>query len=301
MRSNLSRYVAFFCSIIVLITTGGVWATWNYATPPPGIITSNASINLNEFYYAPDMPKDEITFLERLNAILNNEYSNDVIPENMSREYLFDTMDKDWTAGENPAVGSFVGSMDPSAESIERINVMFSDCIDFNSSDHISFILKSEDLIGDITDEIAVYSTSDPLTWSVYNWTTTVVGVYLSVFVPVHDAENNIIGYELICDPIHGYCIEVSYTKDDPTPSFSTDHWRDELFYWHENYAEVQPIKGDDRYKYECYHPADGCYAYPDRTLSWYGWIEVETDSSFNGTKGKKASQKLAELLSYKT
>ena len=301
MRKSLSRYTALFCSLLTLLSTGGVWATWKYAISKVTIGASNMPIHLSEFSYAPDMPEAEVTFLQRLYDILNYQYSNDIIPENTSREYLFDTMDKDWTAGENPALGSFVGSMDSTADSIERINAMFGDCIDFNSSDHISFILKSEDLIGDITNEIAVYTTSDPLTWSPSNWTTTVVGVYLSVFAPIHDEEKNIIGYELVCDPLHGYCIEVSYTKEDITPSFSTVHWRDELFYWHENYIEVQPIKGEDRYKYECYHPADGCYAYPGRTINWYGWIEVETDSTEKGTKGKKANQKLAEILSNQT
>ena len=299
MHKGLLKSTAFLCSIVTVMSTGGVLATWIYAPLQPTTAITNIPILLNEFSYAPEMPIKEVNFLQRLYEILNNIYFNDIIPENAAREYLFDTMDKDWTAGENPAIGSFVGSMDKSPEAIERIDAMFGDCVDFNSSDHISFILKSEDLIGNISDEIAVYSTSDTLTWSNSNWTTTVVGVYLSVFAPIHDEENNIIGYELICDPLHGYCLEVSYTKDDPTPSFSTDHWRDELFYWHENYAEVQPIKGEDRYKYECYHPVDGYYAYPDRTISWMGWIEVETDQwNVSATaKGKKASQKLAEIL----
>ena len=119
------------------------------------------------------------------------------------------------------------------------------------------------------------------------------------MFAPAID-ENGTIEYKQLSDPLHGYCMEVEYMEGSYMPSFSTDHWRDELFYWHENYFDVQPIVGEDRYKYECYHPEDGVYAYPDRILNWYGWIEVETnqwDTSANA-KGKKVSQKLKEVLS---
>ena len=298
MNGRISRYTALFCSIILLISTGGVWATWNYAIPSLDATFADIPVSMNEFFYAPDMPEKEVTLLERFYDILNNEYSNDLIPEGESKQYLFDTMNKDWGTGVNPIYGSFVGSMDPSTESKERIQTMFQG-IDFSGSEHVSFILKSEDLVGDVADEISIYTTSDKLTWSPSNWTTTVVGVYLSVFIPVRDEEQNIIRYELLCEALHGYCLEVGYLNDDNTPSFSTDHWRDELFYWHEDYATLQPIKGEDRYKYECYHPSDGYYAYPGRTINWMGWIEVETDQ-WNETetaKGKKAGQKLAEIL----
>ena len=302
MGKGFGRSSIFCVALSLLISMGGVWATWNFALSPKNAQV-NISVRLNNFVFdAPEMPEEEVSFLQRLLDILNNEYSNDIIPEGQSRQYIIDTMNKDWGTGVNPMFGSFVGSMDTSAESIERINAMFGDNIDFDSSQHVSFILKSEDLVGDIANEIAVYSTSDPLTWSPSNWTTTVVGVYLSVFIPILDEEQNTIGYELLCDSMHGYCMEVPYMEGDNTPSFSTDHWRDELFYWHENYAVLQPITGEDRYKYECYHPADGCYAYPNRTISWMGWIEVETDQwNVSATaKGKKASQKLAEMLASK-
>ena len=302
MSKGIWRFSTFVCVMTILVSISGVCAAWMYAPLPPKNVDGNISIHMNDFGFVPDMPEKEAGFLERLNDILNNKYDNDIIPEGQSKQYIIDTMNKDWGTGVNPLFGSFVGSMDPNDESKERIDAMFGDCIDFNSSDHVSFILKSEDLVGDIADEIAVYSTSDILTWSTSSWTPTVVGVYLSVFVPVRNETQEIIGYELLCDSVHGYCMEVEYIKGDNTPSFSTDHWRDELFYWHEKYADLQPIKGEDRYKYECYHPADGCYAYPNRTISWMGWIEVETDQwNVSATaKGKKASQKLAEILQLK-
>ena len=298
MRKKLSRTAALFCGMAILLSTGGVWATWTFTDSNPEPVSTDLPLYVNEFTYITDMPEKEANFLERLYDILNNNYTNDTIPEGESLQYIIDTMNKGWY-GENPLSGSFVGNMDPSAESKERIDVMFGDCIDDSEFDHVSFILKSENLIGDEEEEIAVYSTPDPLTWTP-NSMVSVVGVYLSVFVPVRDEEQHIVAYELVCDSIHGYCLEVSYMDGVNIPSFSTDHWRDELFYWHESYAEVQPITGEDRYKYECYHPADGCYAYPGRTISWSGWIEVETRSWEVGptAKGKKAWQKLEEILS---
>ena len=175
---------------------------------------------------------------------------------------------------------------------------MFGDIIDFDSPDHVSFILKSENLVGSVENEIALYSTSDPLTWSAGNWMNTVVGVYLSVFIPVLDEQGALLGYELLCESIHGYCLEVQYMENDYTPSFSTDHWRDELFYWHENYPNPVAIKDEDRYKYECYHPADGNYAYPGRTQSWLGWIIVPTNQwETSNSVGRRAWQCLEEIL----
>ena len=293
------RFLTLLLVIITLASVGGVYATWNYAILPPQTGKIDILISANEFDYTPDMPEGEATLLQRLYELLNNQYSNDIIPEGQSMNYLLSTLDKDWDTGLNPAVGSFVGSMDKTEESQYRLNAMFSDVIDL---EHISFILKSEDLVGSVENEISIYSTSDPLTWTPGGWMNCVVGVYLSVFVPIVDETGVTVGYEQLCDSIHGYCLEVQYTDGDNTPSFSTDHWRDELFYWHEKYIDPQPITGEDRYKYECYHTADGNYAYPGRTASWLGWIIVPTNQWEIGEfSGKKAWQRLEEILASKS
>ena len=298
MNKALMKCATIFLSVIFLVSMGGVWATWSFSDLSPRSVQTDIAVHLNEFGYASEMPEGEVTLLERMNDLLNNKYFNDIIPEGQSMQYLLTTMDKDWDTGHNPAVGSFVGSMDPTAESKARINAMFGDVIDFAESNHVSFILKSEDLVGSVENEIAIYSTSDPLDWSPNHGVMSVVGVYLSVFVPILDEQGVTIGYEQLCDSIHGYCVEVRYMDGDNTPSFSTDHWRDELFYWHENYADPQPITGEDRYIYECYHTTDGNYAYPGRTASWYGWIIVQSNQWIVGDYvGKKAWQKLEEIL----
>ena len=293
-----TRIIALFCAFVTLMSIGGVFATWKYAVVPLPGTDADILLNMNEFVYIQEMPEGEVTLLERIYDLLNNNYSNDIIPEDQGRQYLLSTLDKDWDTGHNPALGSFVGSMDPTAESKARIDAMFGDIIDFNDSNHVSFILKSEDLVGSVENEIALYSTSDPLTWNAGGWTYSVVGVYLSVYVPVIDEQGATVGYELLCDSIHGYCTEVQYMEGSDTASFSTDHWRDTLFYWHENHANPLPIVGDDRYKYECYHPADGNYAYPGRTQTWFGWIIVQTNQWEIGEyTGKKAWQRLEEIL----
>ena len=293
------RRLSIFLALLLLCTSvGGVWATWYYADMHAQSKTEPFFIQMNEFDYTPPMPEKEVTLLDRMYALLNNLYENDIIAMDEGRQYLLSTLDKDWDTGFNPALGSFVGSMDPTPESQARIEAMFGDIIDPDDPNHVSFILKSEDLVGSVDNEIALYSTSDPLTWTEGNWLYSVVGVYLSVFIPVLDEQGALLGYELLCESIHGYCKEVQYMDNDPTPSFSTDHWRDELFYWHENYPNPVAIKDEDRYKYECYHPADGNYAYPGRTQSWLGWIIVQTDQWEIGEyTGRKAWQCLEEIL----
>ena len=299
MLKSSTRLVAFFCAFVCLFSIGGVYATWQYSFNTCLDSETGISINMTEFDFTPDMPKEEVSFLQRIYDLLNNSYSNDFIHEGQSMDYLLSTIDKDWTAGHSPSLGSFVGSMDPTTESKNRIDILFGDIVDL---EHVSFIIKAEDLVGSVDDEIAIYSTVDPLNWNPGYWTPMVVGVYLSVFVPIIDENGQTIGYEQLCDSIHGYCMEVAYMENDPTPSFSTDHWRDELYYWHEAYAVPQPIVGEDRYKYECYHHADGNYAYPGRTQSWLGWINVQSQQwEIGDYMGKKAWQRLAEIMESKS
>lgn len=298
MLTNLKRALALFCAFVLLASIGGVFATWRYSFFSEATETE-FSVQMNEFHYSTYIPEEEVTFLARVYHLLNNNYSNEIIPEEQSREYLLSTLDKDWTAGHAPSLGSFVGSMDPTNESKARMDAMFGDVVDL---EHVSFIIKAEDLVGSIDNEIAIYSTSDPLRWNAGYWTPMVVGVYLSVFIPIVNEYDEIVGYEQLCDSIHGYCMEVPYMENDPTPSFSTDHWRDELYYWHESYAVPQPIVGADRYKYECYHPDDGNYAYPGRTQTWLGWINVQSQQWAVGDyMGKKAWQCMAEIMESRT
>lgn len=298
MSKGFTQLVAFLCVLVLVASVGGVWAVWTYTVGTPEQEQSNLSVQMKGFDYTPPMPEKEVTLLERIYALLNNLYGNDIIPIEEGRHYLLTTLDKDWDTGLNPSLGSFAGSMDPTAESKARMDAMFGDIIDFEDPDHVSFILKSEDLVGSVDNEIALYSTSDPLDWNPNHWVTSVVGVYLSVFIPILDEQGVTIGYELLCESVHGYCMEVQYMENDLTPSFSTDHWRDELYYWHENYAVPQPIIGEDRYNYECYHTSDGNYAYPGRTATWLGWINVQTDQWAVGDfMGKKAWQCLEEIL----
>ena len=107
----------------------------------------------------------------------------------------------------------------------------------------------------------------------------------------VYDGDT-ITGYELVCDSIHGYCVETVYTTQDNSPSFSTDHWRDEIFYYHENVPYIRPIVGEDRYKYEYYH-GNGYYPYEGRTDIGHGYIIIPGGEQ----EGKTAAQKLAEIL----
>ena len=298
MHGIFSRFTFIILVLVVLLSVGGVLATWEYPTDRVSDADDLIPLRLKEFDYdAHPMPDGEVSLLKRLSDILNNAYTNDTIESSGKTpvEYLLSTLNKDWDYGEAPNYGSFVGSMDSDPDAKNHLEVMFGDVIDFDDPNHVSFILKSEDLIGDYNLELALYSTTDPLDYN-GTWQNVVVGVYVSVFTPIYDG-THIIGYELVCESLHGYCTETVYTTQDPSPSFSTEHWRDELFYYHELDPYVRPIVGEDRYKYAIYH-GTGWYAFEGRIDPYSGWIIIPSHENNCGiTEGKTAAQKLAEIL----
>ena len=267
------RLVSLFMLILVaLASVGGVYATWTYAYKGADDTDTQLQVGIKNFDYSPEMPEPELTVRERLDMILNNEFVSDEVTE--SRDYLInDTIRVQWEAGAAP----YVGSMDP--DYAEQIHELFGDIIDFNE---VAFILKNEDLNGDGYNEIAMYSTSDTLDWYPDHYG--IVGVYLTVFTPIVNESGEIVKYVLLCDSIHGYCNEVNYHSSDTRPSFSTDHWVDELSYWHHEVPYLRPIPEEDRYDSENYHT----YHYAYEGCSYPGWIEFT---------GKTAKQRLAEIF----
>ena len=173
-------------------------------------------------YLVEDMPEGEVTLVLRLDDILNGEFESDAVDDPL-RFLLDEVITRRWSEGADP----YVGSMD--TELADKLAVLFGEI------DHsVSYLLKHADLNWDGYPEIALYSTSDPLDSS-SEWPVNVVCVYISVFTPVLDANKNIVGYIMVCDSLHGYCPEVRYGANDLTPSFSTDHWRDDVGYYHYN------------------------------------------------------------------
>ena len=310
MIGRAARIVTLMCAILFLLSVSGVYAVWRYFESPQDA-DQDLSISMNKFVYDDhEMPEDEVSLLTRICDLLNNEYTNDIIEASgeTPMEYLLNTLDSDWDA-DGVAAGSFVGSMDPydGIGKGGRLDVMFGDIIKPDDPNHASFILKKENLIGDPDDghfELSLYSTSDYLHDYYGDWHNAVVGVYLSVFTKTIDADGNE-RYELFCDSIHGYCMETSYTDGSWIGSFSTNHWRDELFYWHWTtleypyLSELRAITGEDRYDYNCYHSMDGNYVY-DPDLGWLGagWIVVPTiPNSTSPEYGKTAQQRMQEIL----
>ena len=174
-----------------------------------------------EEYFPEEMPEEEISIVQRLSNILNNKYEIDL--DMTSRDFLInETIQVYWQPGAAP----YVGSMDKNFE--DELNVLFGDILNISS---VSFILKNEDLNDDTYSEIALYSTSDLLDSSAEWPIDGVVCVYVTVFTPVINEQKEIIGYNLVCEAMRGYCYEVRYGSTDLTPSFSTDEWRDDLGY----------------------------------------------------------------------
>lgn len=303
MTKALTRYAALFCSIVVLMCVGSVWATWTYYGSPVEDVLVELPAQMGEFDYTPDMPNGEVALLERLIAILNNEYEFENDENLTSREYLLErTILQEWEPGAPPYVGSMEVTGATEADRgkyADQVNALFGDILD-DEDYHVSFILKNENLIGpyDGLNEIALYSTSDPLDYTLYDHTDIgVVGVYVSVLTPVVDENYNIIRYELVCDSVYGFCNEIYYNDDHPNiSSFSTTDWRDNLVYWHHLY-DTQPLPDDAigldgqtlyKYHYESYHAR--LYAYEGAP---YGYTKTWIDA----WSAKTLSQKLNELL----
>ena len=220
MCRSIMKYMTLLCCLFVLASVGGVFATWRYAMGITGT-QKDVSVEIKGFVYIPEeMPKEEVSLLQRLSDILNQKYQTEKVID--SRDYLInETIQVRWAENAPP----YVGSMDKNFS--EQIDALFGDVLIDTS---VSFILKNQDLNWDGYSEIALYSTSDILD-SDSEWPSNAVCVYISVFTPVIDEHKNISGYTLVCESLHGYAPEVRYGSNDLTPSFSTDHWRDDIGY----------------------------------------------------------------------
>ena len=253
-------------ALLTSLSVGGVCATWKYGY---GVEESDQSVSveLKQFIYGTqEMPSEEVTLMQRLADILDNKYTTDIVTN--SRDYLInETIQVYWEAGAAP----YVGSMDKNFA--EQINALFGDVLIDTS---VSFILKNQDLNWDGFNEIALYSTSDLLD-STSEWPGNVVCVYITVFTPLINEKKEIIGYNLVCESLHGYCPEVRYGANDLTPSFSTDHWRDDVGYWHyddityQSYEcrvplDAMSVDGTKPYRYD-YHSYNQYYQYGE-----YSW-----------------------------
>ena len=226
MRGSLLRScMAFLMGAVISIA--GVSAIWTYATLPVKDVTHEANVPLHGFVYAPEeMPKEEVTVVQRLLAILNRLYQTDTVQD--SRDYLLnETIQVYW--GGDKTQDPFVGSMDNTFK--PQIDALFEDVL-FESG--VSFILKNQDLNNDGRNEIAMYSTSDPLDNRTSSYDG-VVCVYVTVFTPVISSSGQITGYRMVCESLRGYCSEIYYSPSNNSPSFSTDTWRDSVCYVRNN------------------------------------------------------------------
>ena len=219
------KYILFSASLIcilsIVLSIGGAFAEWYYYDDVEAA-QLEVSAGIEGFnYLVEDMPDGEVSLIQRLYDILNQRYKTDIVQD--SRDYLInETILVRWDDNAPP----YVGSMDK--DYATQIDALFGDIM---AKDPVSFILKNQDLNWDGYSEIALYSTSDPLD-SDSLWPTSAVCVYLTVFTPVLDAQKNIIAYVMVCESWHGYAPKVRYGSEDLTPSFSTDHWRDDIGYY---------------------------------------------------------------------
>ena len=220
IKRHLVISVSILCILLLASSIGGVYAVWQYFEPAEEAYQDMTPKLTGFNYHIEDMPEEEVSLIERLYNILNQRYVTNIVKD--SRDYLInETIQVRW----DPSAPPYVGSMDKNFET--QIDALFGDVM-YDTS--LSFILKNQDLNWDGYSEISMYSTTDLLDSS-SEWPTGAICVYLTVFTPVLDAQRNIIGYEMVCETLHGYAPKVRYGSNDLTPSFSTDHWRDDIGY----------------------------------------------------------------------
>lgn len=236
-----SKMALAVSAIVALASVTGVSATWAFADRDVEAFNTNVGVTLKPFVYTPEeMPDVEVTAVQRLSDILNGKYTTENVDDSL--DFLInETIQVHWNG--DPTQDPFVGSMDKDYE--KQVKELFGDVLELQNED-LAFILKNQDLNGDGYNEIAMYSTSDPLdnTSSDYEG---VVCVYVTVFTPVFNSNGNITGYKQVCESLRGYCYEIYYSPSNHEPSFSTDEWRDSVAYtsWGRDYELPEEAKKD--------------------------------------------------------
>lgn len=198
-------------------------------------------------YFPEDMPDKEVSIVQRLSDVLNNIYVTYKTGDMDSRTYLIEKAIQDrWAPGADPYVGSMT------IDCYEPLTHLFEEFVNDQS---VNFLLKNQDLNGDGYNEISLYSTSDPLTNETENLRG-VVCVYVTVFTPVIDEQRNIIGYNMVCEAMRGYCYEVNYGSGNTKASFSTDEWKSDVGYvidWIDGVGAILGEITDDAIAYNQY------------------------------------------------
>ena len=77
MGKGIRRCTSLICSVVMLTSIGGVFATWKYASGQPKETNSNFQIGINQFHYEPAMPEGDSALLQRLDDILNQVYTTE--------------------------------------------------------------------------------------------------------------------------------------------------------------------------------------------------------------------------------
>ena len=228
MRTRL--YIVILSVCLLAVSLGGAAATWQYAAGSVESGHADLSIQIEKFSY---VPKGEVDIIQRLYDILNRIYEVPGIDD--VRAYLLAHINSTWQDGHtDPYIGNMYQEYFDA-----QLGILFEDV----RQEGVNFILKNEDLNDDGYNEIALYTTSDPLD-SLSEWPVNVVCVHVTVLTPFLDAQKQIAGYELVCRGLRGYTGEVRYSPEIAAESFSTDHWRTDVGYqyWDDAIGGSSPV-----------------------------------------------------------
>ena len=236
-----SRMALAITALVSVASIGGVAASWHFADGAVNSYRTEANFVVNGFVYTPEeMPDVEVTAVQRLSDVLNKKFTTEKVQDSLDF-LLNETIQVYWD--NDKTQDPFVGSMDNTYK--DEVEELFGDVLHEQGED-VAFILKNQDLNNDGYNEIAMYSTSDPLDNSSSSYKG-IVCVYVTVFTPTLDRSGNIIGYKQLCESLRGYCNENYYSPSYRVPSFSTDTWLDSVGYtrWFRDYELPENAKLD--------------------------------------------------------
>ncbi len=232
---NRTRYTALLCLFLVLSSTGGVFATWNYTMPNISSVDQNMAFTLEEFDFS-DISKEEteditLTLAQKFLAILNNVYRDDAYAT------LTGAMDDNYD-GSRAWTASYIGNVAGSSNEDSTILLDLFDgelILDINGIKvEVTCIVKRENVDGNNSTGASykvgrtTYRGCDMTLYiTTANFDRVSFNDYPPVYAMVFTKPSQNAKWVQIGEPLYeGTAQVVGYVGGETTGSFDTGTWR---------------------------------------------------------------------------
>lgn len=233
MNRSLMRYMALLCGLIILASTGGVFAVWSFAEDPAEETSESLAFALEEFNFS-DISQEETEEVNKLLAQKFLEILNDATDYGTLTDAMMDNYDSSKGAWTATYIGNVAGST--SEDTTILLNLFDGELsLEVNETVvDVTCIIKRENIDGDTSTgdsfriggttyrgcEMTLYLTTanfDRLAFDDYP------PVYAMVFTKPSKNEDWVqIGEEMYA----GTAQVVGYVGGTTTGSFDTGTWR---------------------------------------------------------------------------